>query len=176
MKKTFFLLLYYGVAQYLPSSYLPFVGRISNNIRIFCVKRIFKKCGRISTVDRKAYFGRGENVEIGDYSGIGENCFIPNDIIIGKYVMMAPEVYIANNNHEFSDILTPMCFQGVRNYKRTIIEDDCWIGRRVIVTPGRYIRKGSIIAAGAVLTKDYDEYSIVGGNPAIIISKRNNFS
>lgn len=51
---------------------------------------------------------------------------------------------------------------------KTTIEDDCWIEPHVIMTPGRHIKKGSIIAAGSVLTKDFEEYSIVGGNPARI--------
>lgn len=172
LKKYFFCAFYYGFAQYLPSSYSPVIGHATNAIRIFCVKQIFRKCGKISTIDRKAYFGKGFGVEIGDYSGIGANCFLPNNIIIGKYVMMAPEVFIANNNHEFVDISTPMCFQGYRESKITIIEDDCWIGRRVIMTPGRHIGKGTIVAAGSVLTKDFDEYSIIGGNPAKLIKKR----
>lgn len=176
MKNLFrilFLILYYGFAQYLPGSYTPIFGKLYNSIRIWCVKHIFKKCGKISTIDRKAYFGTGRNIEIGDYSGIGANCIVPNNTIIGKYVMMAPEVHIVANNHNFNDISKPMCFQGSpKNPPITIIEDDCWIGVRVIMTPGRHIKKGTIVAAGSVLTKDFDEYSIVGGNPAKLIRKR----
>lgn len=169
-----FLILYYSFAQWLPSSYSPIIGKLSNYIRIFCVKHIFKKCGHISTIDRRAYFGTGSDIEIGDYSGIGERCVIPKNTIIGKYVMMAPEVHIVANNHNFTDITTPMCFQGSpEKLPVTIIEDDCWIGVRAIMTPGRHIKKGTIIAAGAVLTKDFEEYSIVGGNPAKLIRKRN---
>lgn len=86
------LLFYYGFAQYLPDSYLPIVGKISNAIRIGLVKHIFKKCGKITTINRLAYFGSGRDIEIGDYSGIGAKCVIPKNTIIGKYVMMAPEV------------------------------------------------------------------------------------
>ncbi len=57
--------------------------------------------------------------------------------------------------------------------KQTIIEDDVWIGRNVIFTPGRTVRKGSIIGAGCVLTKDFDEYTIIGGNPSRVIRSRN---
>lgn len=168
-----FLVTYYCVARFLPGSYSPVFGRIANRIRILCVRHIFKYCGKISTVDRMAYFGTGKGIEIGDYSGIGENCVIPNNTIIGKYVMMAPDVHIVANNHNFSDTEKPMCFQGSpTNPPVTVIEDDCWIGVRVIMTPGRHIRKGTIVAAGAVLTKDFPEYSIVGGNPAKMIRKR----
>ena len=171
--RVLFLSLYYGFAQYLPGSYTPIFGKLYNSIRIWCVKHIFKKCGKISTIDRRAYFGTGRNIEIGDYSGIGENCIVPNNTIIGKYVMMAPEVHIVANNHNFNDVSKPMCFQGSpKNPPITIIEDDCWIGVRVIMTPGRHIKKGTIVAAGSVLTKDFDEYSIVGGNPAKLIRKR----
>ena len=138
-----------------------------------CSSHLQKLWKKISTIDRIAYFGTGKNIEIGDYSGFGEHCIIPKNTIIGKYVMMAPEVHIVANNHNFNDVCKPMCFQGSpKNPPVTIIEDDCWIGVRVIITPGRHIKKGTIVAAGAVLTKDFDEYSIVGGNPAKLIRKR----
>lgn len=171
--RTIFLKIYYGFAQHLPGSYSIWGGKLSNAIRIFCCRRIFKYCGKVSTIDRHAYFGNGRNIEIGDYSGIGENCVIPNNTVIGKYVMMAPEVYIASNNHCTIDTKTPMCFQGyVESKVQTIIGDDCWICQRVIMTPGHQVGKGCILAAGAVVTKDVEPYSIVGGNPAKLIKKR----
>lgn len=164
---------YYCFARYLPSSYSPVIGTVCNKIRIICVKGIFKKCGKISTVDRMAYFGVGSEIEIGDYSGIGERCVVPKNTIIGKYVMMAQDVHIVQNNHVFDDLEKPMCFQGSPQERpQTIIEDDCWIGVRTIMTPGHRIGKGSIIAAGAVVTKDVEPYSIMGGNPAKLIKKR----
>lgn len=68
--------------------------------------------------------------------------------------MMAPEVFIAKNNHRFDKTATPMCFQGASENGITIIEDDCWIGRRVIMTQVD-IKKGSIIANSSILTKDF---------------------
>lgn len=167
------LCLYYGIAQHLPSSYSPIVGKVANAFRIFCCKHIFKYCGKISTIDRHAYFGNGREIEIGDYSGIGENCVVPHNTVIGKYVMMAPEVHIVSDNHNFADTNKPMCLQGSNTkHKPTVIEDDCWIGVRVIMTPGHHIGHGSILAAGAVVTHDVEPYSIVGGNPAKVIRKR----
>lgn len=171
--KAICLALYYGIAQHLPGSYTPVFGKMSNAIRIFCCKHIFKYCGKVSTIDRHAYFGNGKDIEIGDYSGIGEDCVVPNDTLIGKYVMMAPQVHIVHNNHNFSDPDVPICFQGANiAHPPTIIDDDCWIGVRVIMTPGRHIGQGSILAAGAVVTHDVAPYSIVGGNPAKLIRKR----
>lgn len=168
-----FLVLYYGFCQYLPNSYSVLGGKLWNSCRIFCCRRIFKYCGKVSTINRRAYFGNGKNVVIGDYSGIGENCVIPNDIVIGKYVMMAPDVHILTNNHLFDNTDIPMCLQGYSCPKsNTVIEDDCWLGIRVIMTPGHRIGRGSILAAGAVVTKDVQPYSVVGGNPARLIKKR----
>lgn len=52
---------------------------------------------------RKAVFGSGRNLEIGDNSGLGLNCNIPGNTIIGKNVMMGPNVYILGQNHAFAE-------------------------------------------------------------------------
>ena len=123
-------------------------------------------------IERKAFFASGIDIEIGDYSGIGINAHIPNGTIIGDYVMMGPNCFILDVNHKVSDADTPMCFQGHVPKKITRIGNDVWIGRDVHMTPGRTIADGSIIAMGAVLTKDFPPYSIVGGNPAKLIKYR----
>lgn len=170
--RYFFLILYYAFAQYLPSSYSAFGGKIYNSFRIFCVKHIFKYCGKISTMERRAYFGNGRNVKIGNGSGIGAYNCLPNNIIIGQNVMLASGVIILNENHAYDRVDIPICKQGYKIYPHVIIGDDCWICTNVIITPGRIVSKGSIVAAGAVLTKDYPEYSVVGGNPAKLIKNR----
>ena len=163
--KTICLMLYYGFARYMP-------GKIGKWLRYQLCRRIFKKCGKNVNIERMAYFGRGSGIEVGDNSGLGVNCCIPSDTIIGKDVMMAPNCYIIPINHAFDRIDIPMREQGVSEHKQTVIEDDVWIGRNVIMTPGRLIKKGSIIAAGCVLSKDFPEYSIVGGNPSKLIRIR----
>lgn len=65
-----------------------------------------------------------------------------------------------------------LILQGHSEHKQTIIEDDVWIGRNVSFTNGRHVYKGTIIALGCVLTKDFPEYSIVGGVPSKLIKKR----
>ena len=162
--------LYYGIARWLPKSGHFFnLGKYSR--RALC-KHIFKKCGEHVNVERGAFFGKGVEIEIGDYSGIGINASIPGDTIIGKYVMMGPNCTILMNNHRTVDTSVPMVFQGMTEKRRTVIDDDVWIGQSVLMTPGRHISKGSIIAAGCVLTKDFPEYSVIGGNPSRLIKSR----
>ena len=166
------LFLYYSIATYLPNSYSLFGGVIFNAFRVFLCKRIFKKCGKIRTINRKVFFGSGRNIEMGDESGIGANTEIPSDTIIGNHVILSRRCFVLDRNHEFSDTNKPINDQGCKPRKQTIIEDDCWIGLNSILTPGRHIAKGTIVAMGSVLTRDYPPYSIVGGNPAKIIKYR----
>ncbi|MBO5025211.1 MAG: acyltransferase [Bacteroidaceae bacterium] len=170
--RILYLILYYGFAQYLPDSYSKPLGQVSNWIRCFLVKKIAKKVGLIDTINRRVYFGNGEKLELGDHCTLGANVSIPNDTIVGAYSMVSRQVYILHGNHNFSNPDIPIKLQGSQPDKQTIIEDDVWIGMRSFLTPGRRVRKGSIVAAGSVLTKDFPEYSVIGGNPAKLIKSR----
>lgn len=166
------MLLYKSIAIHLPVSYSRCFGYWSKRIRLFLCKHIFECCGKNVNIEKGANFGNGFGVRIGDDSGLGVNCSVPNNLIVGKDVMMGPNCRILPSNHRFSSTDIPMRLQGLENAKQTIIEDDVWIGRDVLMTPGRIIRKGSIIGMGTVLTKDFPEYSIVGGNPSRLIRSR----
>lgn len=157
---------------YLPGSSFPIFGIIFKKLRYYCCRKIFAYCGKNVNIERGAFFASGSELQIGDYSGLGYYCHVPGNIIIGNYVMMGPNCHILGSNHTFDDLNTPMMFQGNSERKQTIIEDDVWIGRDVLMTPGRKIQKGSIIGAGCVLTKNFPEYSIVGGNPSKLIRSR----
>lgn len=58
------------------------------------------------------------------------------------------------------------------NKKQTVIGKDVWIGANVIVLAGRTVGDGAVIGAGSVVTKDVEPYTIVGGNPAKLIRRR----
>ena len=162
--------LYYGFARYRPKSNT--CGNLGGKFRYALCKHIFKKCGKHVNIERKAFFASGLDIEIGDYSGIGVNAHIPNGTIIGNYVMMGPNCFILDVNHNILDTTRPMCQQGMTEKKITRIGNDVWIGRDVHMTPGRTVADGSIIAMCAVLTKDFPPYSVVGGNPAKLIKSR----
>ncbi len=172
LKKLFFLCIYYGLAKHLPNSYTPLVGKPSNAIRVFCAKRIFKKCGKICTIGRGVYFGKGDELEIGDDSGFGPYNIVPPNIKIGNHVMMGPEILILKQNHRFDLPDVPIGQQGNLPAKPVVIEDNVWIGQRVIILPGKKISTGTVVGAGAVITRDTEPETIVGGNPAKTIRAR----
>lgn len=85
--------------------------------------------------------------------------------------MIAPNCMLAGGNHNFDDISKPMREQG-DNSKGIIIEDDVWVGANCIILDGVCIRRGSIIGAGSVVTKNIEKFSIAVGNPCKVIKKR----
>lgn len=109
---------------------------------------------------------------MGDNSNLGINCKVRGPLVIGRDVMMGPNCVIITSNHRSSDTSVHMIEQGYEEPKQVTISDDCWIGINVVIVPGVTIGEGSIIGAGAVVTKDVPPYSIVGGVPAKVIKSR----
>ena len=172
-KRTFWYLFYHGFAQHLPASYrFQPLGRFAKWCRGVACKRLFRYCGKNVNVEKGANFYTGWEIELGDNSSLGVNCFVPYDLKVGKDVMMGPYVVIIGDNHEFSRRDIPMRLQGRIEYSPVVIEDNVWIGARAILLPGIKIGNGAIIGAGAVVTKDVPPYAICGGNPAKIIKYR----
>lgn len=166
------LVIYYSVLRYLPSGSSLFFGKFFRYLRYQCCRHIFLECGRNVNVERGAFFASGSRLKIGDNSGLGIDCHVPGNIDIGKNVMMGPNCHIFGANHAFGRLDIPIIKQGFEKPRMTVIEDDVWIGRDVIFTPGRFVKTGSVIAAGCVLTKDFPPRSIVGGNPSRLIRIR----
>lgn len=170
IKRAIGYVLYYFFARHLPCSTVPYsLG--AKYIRRLCAVLMFEKCGKGVNIEHGAFLASGKGIEIGDNSGIGINCRITGPLSIGNDVMMAPGVNIVTQNHEISDTDIPMRLQTADKKKVTIC-DDVWIGVNALILPGITIGKGSVVAGGAVVTKDVEPYAIVGGNPAKIIRYR----
>ena len=169
--KNIWLLLYYLVGYNLPSRYFPFGVQFSK-FRAFLVRRILGvNCGENLEIESGVLLGRFDDVKIGRDVQINERSRLRN-VEIGDGVMIAPEVYVLHSGHSHSRLDIPMRFQGETRYEKTVIADDVWVGARAIILPGRRIGKGAIIAAGSIVTKDVDPFTIVGGNPARVIGRR----
>lgn len=117
-----------------------------------------------------------ENVIIQTYGGdivIGDHCSINASTIIyghggtkiGSNVLIAGGCMIIPANHMFQNINIPISKQGL-SLGEIIINDDVWIGHGCTILSGVNIGSGSIIAAGSVVNKDVEPFSIYGGVPA----------
>lgn len=108
----------------------------------------------------------GKNISLGKNVFINSGCKFQDQggIYIGNNVLIGHNVVLATINHDINplkrlDIVL----------KPIIIEDNVWIGSNATILSGVKIKKGSIIAAGAVVTKDVEEFQIVAGVPAKLI-------
>ena len=89
-------------------------------------------------------------------------------VVIGSNVLIAPNVIIYSQNHEFSDLKVPINSQGY-SYSKVIIADDVWIAAGVIILPGVFIGEGSVIGAGSVVTNNIPKNSLAVGVPAKVV-------
>jgi acetyltransferase-like isoleucine patch superfamily enzyme len=116
--------------------------------------------------------GRGE-VVIGPMSHIGHRCLMygTRGIHIGRDVLLANDVQLICGNHTFAHRDTPIRAQPVAGAP-IIIEDDVWLGASVIVLGGTTVGKGSVVGAGAIVTRSLPPYSIASGIPAQVVGVR----
>ncbi len=112
------------------------------------------------------------NVIIGKNTLIGMGNTLIGPIKIGNNVIFAQNIVASALNHEYRDPNLPIYKQPIIT-KEIIIEDDCWIAANAVITAGVTIGKHSVIAAGAVVTKDIPPYCVAVGNPAKILKKYN---
>lgn len=118
-------------------------------------------------------FSPNNDISFGHRVQFGKKCIIQCDINFGDDILVAGNVsFVGKDDHRY-DIVGEKIWDSERgdNFK-TIIGNDVWIGHGVIVVAGTKIGEGAIIAAGAVVVKDVDPYTIVGGNPAKPIKAR----
>ena len=110
------------------------------------------------------------DVIIGHHTRIGLHETIIGPVTIGNNCCTGQGTIITALIHNFDDTNKPINTQGV-SVKPVIIEDDVWIGANAVILPGVHIGQHCVIAAGAVVTKDVPDHSLVAGVPAKIIKQ-----
>ncbi len=164
-------LLYYGFARHLPYSPRPYAFG-ARRLRYEICRHMFASCGENVNVEHGALINNGRAIHIGDNSGIGLDCFISGPLEIGANVIMGPSCTFLSINRNTPRTDVPMLGQGFKAARAPAIEDDVWLGANVTVLPGRRIGRGSIVAAGAVVSADVPPFAVVAGNPARVIRMR----
>ena len=90
---------------------------------------------------------------------------------MGDYVLIGSNVTISSGLHDIEGRLPPV-FARAGVPKAIVIEDDVWIGAGAVIMPGVTLRRGTVVGANAVVTRDTDEYAVVVGVPAKKIRTR----
>lgn len=145
-------------------------GKIGIAWRYVLLKHLAKACGKNVSVKQYVILENLQQLELGDNVSIHPFCYLEaaGGIKIGNDVSLAHNTSILSVNHSWSDESTPIKYNAI-DYKSVYIENDVWIGCGSRIMAGVTIHNRSIVAAGAVVTKDVDTKTIVGGVPAKLI-------
>lgn len=151
-------------------AYNSFITNVpSYKIRTLFLKKILKiKIGEETSIHMGCFFA-GNNINIGKNSVIARKCYLDGragTIEIGDNVSIAPECSIISMSHS---IESPT-FETVM--KPVVLSNYAWLGSRVMIMAGVTVGEGGVAAAGAVVTKDIEAYTVVGGIPAKKIAER----
>jgi galactoside O-acetyltransferase len=175
-------------------------GKLGRLLRYKIYKRRFKSCGKKVSIPQAVFFKGLENIELGErisfssYNSIFAesssneasikignnvslnrnvmiNADIKGGIIIEDDVIIGPNVVIRASGHRYENIHKPIREQG-HHKGRIVIKTGAWVGANAVVLPDVTVGKGAIVAAGAVVTKDLNDFDIVGGVPAKRIGSR----
>ena len=141
----------------------------SHCLRLFFYRNFMKfKVEKGSCIFMYAWIDSKENFELGKNSVINQKCRLDNrgSIKIGDNVSISSEVCILTADHD----LQSKEFKG--RTRPVVIEDYVFIGTRAMVLPGVTLGKGSAVAAGAVVTKNVEPFTVVAGVPAKPIDQR----
>lgn len=143
------------------------------------IRRSFGSCGERVAFAKSCSISGIRNLHVGNNVSLASATILCTraKLIIGDDVMFGPHVTVVTGDHRIDIPDRPMI--SVRddeklpeNDQDVVIENDVWGGANATILKGVTIGTGSVISAGAVVTKDVPPYSIVGGVPAKVIKMR----
>lgn len=139
-------------------------------------KSRFRKCGKNfrigigSRIQQPKAIYIGNNVSLNDYAWIAANQK-NGEIFIGDNTIVGPRCILHSGNHIYSAPQIPIQKQGYK-FAQIHIGKDVWLGSNVTVLQGVEIGDGAVVAAGSVVVKNVEPFTIVGGIPAKKIKER----
>lgn len=143
------------------------IGPINNKLRILLLKCFGLKHTKDSGIYSTAKIFAPWNLEIGR-SCIGPNTIIYNKdkIIIGNDCVISQGAHLCTGSHDISSPRHSLITAPI------IIKDHAWIAADAFIGPGVTIGEGAVVGARAAVFKDVEPWTVVGGNPAKFIKKR----
>lgn len=161
MKRFLWKILWACAAQFTPRWCLN--GWRCNLLRLFGAK-----VGHGCRINGGAKVWLPENLEIGDDCWIDDNTniYCVDKILIGSNSVVSSGAFLCAAGHDITRTTFDLCTKPIS------VGESVWIASNAIVLPGRCIGDGAVVAAGAVVTNDVEPWTVVGGNPAVVIKKR----
>lgn len=151
--------------------------RMLRRMKMYLLRPLFRSFGKNFVFDPNGTFSF-RTISVGNDVYIGPGaCLIASasEIIIGNKVLFGPNVTIVGGDHNIEQIgrfMYDVKEKLPENDQPVTIEDDVWLGAGVIILKGTTIGRGSVVAAGALVTKNVPRYAIVAGVPARVVKMR----
>jgi acetyltransferase-like isoleucine patch superfamily enzyme len=147
-------------------------------------KKRLRSIGQNVVIESGVRFGQPDRIDIGNNCLFGRNVNVNagncKGVFLGNDIALAEGTYLRSSNHSFRDLGQPILNQG--HFAKTVffnnkeysvvIENDVWVGAHCILLSGTHIGTGSVIGAGARISGYIPPYSIVVGNPGVIVGNR----
>jgi lipopolysaccharide O-acetyltransferase len=145
--------------------------RIAGERRIAVGAGVFVGAGSwLQTIDG---YGGDLALEVGDGTSIAGGCVLSAAVSVrlGRSVLLARNVYVADHGHAFEDVALPVLAQGLRDVRPVEICDGAWLGENVVVCPGVRIGRGAVVGANAVVLEDVPDHAVAVGAPARVVRR-----
>lgn len=148
--------------------FFRFSPRIFFGWRCFLLKLFGARIGTQVHIYNSAHIYLPWNLEVGDWSAIGEHALIYNlgAVRIGSKVTVSQRAHLCAGTHDHTDPLMPLLKLPI------VIEDQAWVCADAFIGPGVTVGEGAVVGARAVVIKDVQPWQIVAGNPARLIKTR----
>jgi maltose O-acetyltransferase len=159
------------------SRLLDLANRAGRRLWMLALRPLFGSHGKRFLFDPRGCYSFS-NIYVGDDVSLGWKPVLlaaQSEIHIGSKVMFGPEVVVVGGGHNTSvagRFMIDVHEKTGNEDLGVIIEDDVWVGARAVILRGVTVGRGSIVAAGAVVTKSVPPYAIVTGNPARVLRFR----
>jgi lipopolysaccharide O-acetyltransferase len=166
--KTFSVLVGGAFAEFGPRSVIQPPVQLQLERRIAIGREVYVGPG--SWLQVIAGSGDGVAITIGDGTSIAGTCVLSSarSIKLGRNVLMARNVYVADHSHAFGDVGRPVLAQGIDRVAPVEIGDGAWIGQNVFIGPGVRIGAGAVIGANSVVLDDVPAHAVAVGAPAAV--------
>lgn len=136
--------------------------------RIWLLRLFGAKLAPTVNINRTANIEQPWNLSMGHLSSLGDNSwtYCLDKITIGEKCCIGKDVYLITGSHGVNDPNFNLITQPIK------IENECWVATGAYVLPGVTLGIQTVVGAKSLVIKDTEPYSIVGGNPAKFIKKR----
>lgn len=145
--------------------------RLSGERRIAIGEEVF--VGPNSWLQVLGRHGSGVAIAVGDGTNIVGACVLSaaQSVTIGRNVLMARNVYIADHMHAFDDPTRAVIKQGIDRVRPVEVGDGAWLGENVVVGPGVRIGRNAVVGANSVVLEDIPDFAVAVGAPARVVRK-----